>query len=79
MRVPSWIVDPNSRPWDETRAPGRDATWRALRALRHRPPGRAARGRRPEVFSAALEQAQQLFNAATLVGYESKPILLFYG
>jgi hypothetical protein len=52
--------------------------WRHLRALRHQPPGRASRGERRRVFGAALEQAQQLFTAAS-VHYASRPILMFYG
>ena len=37
------------------------------------------KGQRREVFSAALEQAEQLFEAAETVGDASRPILLFYG
>lgn len=37
------------------------------------------KGDRKSVFHMALEQAQQLFSAAAQVGYESRPLLLFYG
>ncbi|MGW0603904.1 YaaC family protein [Streptomyces sp. NPDC002640] len=47
--------------------------------MRHRPPGAAGQGERRAVFGAALEQAEQLFNAAKGVGYASRPLLLFYG
>jgi hypothetical protein len=57
----------------------RAAAWPKLRALRAVPPGRALRGARKEVFSSALEQAEQLFRAAADVGYASRPLLLFYG
>jgi hypothetical protein len=46
--------------------------------LRYKPPGRARRGARAEVFGSALEQAQQLFAAAS-IDYASQPILVFYG
>ena len=55
-----------------------DAWWR-LRSLRHRPPDFAARGERKDTFSAALEQSEQFFRAADSVGYESKPVMLYYG
>lgn len=60
-------------------APKRKSIWRDLRALRHQPPGFAARGERKRVFCAALEQAEQLFEASNSVGYSTRPILLFYG
>lgn len=52
--------------------------WSELRALRHAPPGFAGSGARRRVFGAALEQGQQLFLSAFSVGYEAKPLLLFY-
>jgi hypothetical protein len=58
--------------------PSQETVWRHLRALRHQPPGRASRGERKRVFGGALEQAQQLFAAAS-VDYASRPILVFYG
>jgi YaaC-like Protein len=63
---------------DDLAKPSREMVWRHLRALRHQPPGRASGGERRRVFGAALEQAQQLFTAAS-VHYASRPILLFYG
>lgn len=53
--------------------------WQMLRALRHRPPGRAASGQRRATFDAALEQSEQLFAAAETVGVQSRPLLVFYG
>jgi hypothetical protein len=47
--------------------------------LRADPPAFAAKGARKRVFTAALEQAQQLFEAAAGVGVATKPILVFYG
>lgn len=55
-------------------------SWRYLRALRHAPPGLAAvRGPRKRTFDAALEQAEQLFAAADVVGTAVRPLPLFYG
>lgn len=59
--------------------PSTDAVWRALRELRASPPGRATTSARKGTFKAALEQAQQLFNAAAGVGPAARPLLLFYG
>lgn len=56
-----------------------DDAWRSLRSLRHDPPPHADRGGRKALFAAALEQSEQLFRAADGVGYETKPILLYYG
>lgn len=53
--------------------------WAALRSLRADPPARAQKSPRRGVFNAALEQAQQLFEAAAGVGVATKPILVFYG
>ena len=58
-------------------SPSGEAVWPYLRALRYEPPGGAS-GARAEVFGSALEQAQQLFAAAS-VDYASRPILVFYG
>ena len=52
--------------------------WRALRALRSRPPGAGGLPGRHATFSAALEQSEQLFTAARAVGYEARPLPLFY-
>lgn len=57
-------------------------SWRTVRAFRARPPKvftRTLKGRRGSVFHAGLEQAQQQFSAAAAVGYESRPLNLFYG
>ena len=59
-------------------------SWRALRTLRAEPQGclehllRNESARRRE-FHMALEQAQQQFAAAGRIGYESRPLNLFYG
>jgi hypothetical protein len=47
--------------------------------MRSSPPGEAARSPRRAVFSAALEQAEQLFSGAASADYVIKPILIFYG
>lgn len=65
--------------WSGNVIAGRQTIWRQLRALRHDPPGPAERGNRKKVFGSALEQSQQLFEAAEAVDYASRPILLFYG
>jgi YaaC-like Protein len=46
---------------------------------RHAPPGYAGRGNRKAVYSAAMEQAEQFLTASENIGYEIKPILLYYG
>lgn len=51
-----------------------------LRALRSSLPGIAGTDRsRTQVFNAGLEQSEQLFRAAELVGPATRPLLLFYG
>ena len=65
--------------WADVGAPTRATVWRHIRAFRSRPPGHADHDKRRSVFSAALEQAEQLFSAAETVGYAARPILLFYG
>ncbi|WP_436776512.1 YaaC family protein [Yinghuangia sp. YIM S09857] len=55
-----------------------EAVWRALRHLRAAPPGHATQGSRKDMFSAALEQTEQLFAAASTVGPASRPMLLYY-
>jgi len=55
-----------------------DAAWRQIRALRAAPPMLAQDARRRAVFGAALQQSQELFDAATAVGPASKPLPLFY-
>lgn len=64
-----------------------DSVWRsgpvslrALRSMRAKPPGAAVTNRgRADVFRSALEQAEQQWAAARTVGYESRPLNLFYG
>jgi len=53
--------------------------WRRLRSMRHKPPRSARSGQRRLVFAAAIKQAEQLLKASDAVGYETKPILQFYG
>lgn len=56
--------------------------WRAIRSIRADPPERISaclRGHRRDVFHMALEQSQQQFAAAAAIGYESRPLNLFYG
>jgi YaaC-like Protein len=56
-----------------------DVAWRGLRALRADLLQLAGKGERRKVFSAALEQAEQLFRRAASLGYASRPLNLFYG
>lgn len=59
--------------------PGRSETWRALRGLRADPPGVAASDKdRGKTFQAALEQSQQLMEAAEGAGHATRPIQVFY-
>lgn len=58
--------------------PSRAEVWRKLRGLRVSPPGATASRDRAAVFQAALEQSQQLMEAAEISGYASRPIQLFY-
>jgi hypothetical protein len=53
--------------------------WRAVRALRADPPAGAGRDdRRRFVFQSALTQAEELSEAASIVGPASSPLPLFY-
>ncbi|MET8721855.1 YaaC family protein [Streptomyces misionensis] len=55
-------------------------TWRSLRSLRSSPPDPVRQNKRKkDVFSASLEQSEQYFRAAEEVGYETRPVLAFYG
>jgi len=65
--------------WREIQTTPRRKSWQLIRALRHTPPGKAARGFRRAIFTSSLEQAQQLFEAAVNVGIETRPLLIFYG
>ncbi|MFD1147868.1 YaaC family protein [Saccharothrix hoggarensis] len=54
--------------------------WQYLRRMRSSPPPAVlGNDARRGTFNAALEQSEQLYTAATSVGMESKPILLYYG
>lgn len=53
--------------------------WRQVRVLRHDPPARAREGERRQVFTASLEQSEQLFEASTLIDAAARPLTLFYG
>jgi hypothetical protein len=54
--------------------------WRYLRGMRADPPPAAASNKdRRATFTAALEQAEQLFDAAGRAGVMTKPLQLFYG
>src|SRR5687768_4940330 len=55
------------------------SVWQTIRALRSSPPGLASDEGRRNVFSAALQQSQELMQAARSVGHATSPILLFYG
>jgi hypothetical protein len=56
-----------------------DASWRAIQALRATPTGAADRDRQPRrIFTAALNQAEELAVAASDVTYAVRPLLLFY-
>lgn len=58
-------------------------SWRAIRTIRAEPDDVLAHvlgeNARKQEFHMALEQAQQQFAAAERVGYESRPLNLFYG
>ena len=55
-----------------------ETTWRDIRALRANPPGLAQEAARRDVFTAALQQAEELHEAASVSGYASRPLPLFY-
>lgn len=50
-----------------------------LRAMRAAPPGQAMKGERRKVFCSALEQSEQLLNAASQTPADVRPMLVFYG
>ena len=56
-----------------------DEGWRAIRAMRHQPPGNASLKPRRLLFAAAMKQSEQFFRLSDQAGYETKPILLYYG
>ncbi|HXW59235.1 MAG TPA: hypothetical protein VEJ23_07125, partial [Solirubrobacteraceae bacterium] len=51
--------------------------WQRIRLLRAQPPARV-KGERREVFASALEQAEQLMQAAAAIGPAARPLPLFY-
>ncbi|MGA5454753.1 YaaC family protein [Streptomyces umbrinus] len=53
--------------------------WGWLRRTRSAPPSAAAASERRKVYTSALEQAEQLFRAASTVGPATRPLLIFYG
>ncbi len=55
-----------------------EESWRRIRALRSGPPAGMPASRRT-LFSSSLEQAQQQFEAAAGVGFESRALNLYYG
>ncbi|MFD6471549.1 YaaC family protein [Streptomyces goshikiensis] len=56
-----------------------DEAWQKLRASRANPPGKAGGGARRKTYGAALEQAEQMFRAAAVVGPATRPLQVFYG
>ncbi|MFJ2774353.1 YaaC family protein [Streptomyces sp. NPDC087300] len=56
-----------------------DEAWERLRASRWKPPGRANGGSRRKTYAAALEQTEQMFRAAAIVGPATRPLQVFYG
>jgi hypothetical protein len=52
--------------------------WPFIRLLRASPPGLATEDQRRLTFSAALDQAEELWRAAGLVAPTARPIVLFY-
>lgn len=59
-------------------------SWRTIRSLRADPPARIrdvldGEKSRRTTFQMSLEQAQQQFRAASAIGYESRPLNLYYG
>ncbi|MEV4968899.1 YaaC family protein [Streptomyces sp. NPDC024062] len=56
-----------------------DEAWEKLRASRANPPGKASGGARRKTYVAALEQAEQMFRAAAVVGPATRPLQVFYG
>ncbi|MHA7268640.1 YaaC family protein [Arthrobacter sp. HLT1-20] len=55
-----------------------EESWRKVRALRLSPPVRMPASRQ-KLFTSSLEQAQQQFQAAAHVGFESRALNLYYG
>jgi len=62
----------------ESESDSPEESWRRIRALRSQPPAGMPTSRRT-LFSSSLEQAQQQFEAAAHVGFESRALNLYYG
>lgn len=60
---------------------GFELAWRHLRSMRAKPPGAAGGSNktRRATFTAALEQAEQLFDVADRADVMTKPLQLYYG
>lgn len=58
---------------------GSEESWRRLRLFRSDFLGVSGAGDLHSLFTSALHQAEQQFRAARTVGYESRPLNLFYG
>lgn len=59
---------------------GFELAWRHLRSMRAKPPGAASGNKtRRATFTAALEQAEQLFGVAAGADVMTKPLQLYYG
>jgi hypothetical protein len=54
------------------------ASWRTIQGLRAAPTGNAGDDERRRIFTAALNQAEELAVAASEVGYAARPLLQFY-
>ena len=54
-------------------------SWRSIRGRRANPPVKPTEKARLATFRASLEQAEQQYAAAAAVGYDSRPLNLFYG
>lgn len=74
-----WPARGSGRTWDDLGKPAPSLWWQYLRALRSAPPGFATKGKRASTLRAALEQAEQLYQAAAAVDYSARPILAYYG
>jgi hypothetical protein len=64
--------------WDMERR-GSEESWRRLRLFRSEFLSVGGVGDLHSLFTSALHQAEQQFRAARTVGYESRPLNLFYG
>ncbi|TFD07001.1 YaaC family protein [Cryobacterium sp. TMT1-66-1] len=68
--------------WFDLSVDNAETSWRNIRAIRADPPDairKRLKGERAKVFHMALEQSQQQFASANVIGHESRPLNLFYG